>query len=387
MAKILYVMGIRIPDEVRAEKVCRALLKDGHEVTVLSRWFKGAPEREVYQGVTILRVGKHLPFWRSNPLSINPFWQKEILSAARQTGAQILITREMLIAEASANVAHTLGIPALIDMAENYPGAMRGWKKYQSKFILRLLVNTLHVPDWIEKRAVQASDGIIIVCNEQIERLHRAYGTSPENMVLVQNTPELELFEHVTKTCVSPPRVFAHHGYFTLDRGLEALGRGFILAASELPDISLLLAGIGETYDDVRAIVDISAIRDRVEFSGEFKLTSRAELYSKVDVGVMPYAADENFNFTIPNKLFDYMACGKPVIVSEAVPMKRVVLETGAGIVADCSTPEKIAAAIRRMRHADVQKMSENGRKAAEKKYNWAVDSERLCKFVRKFIA
>ncbi len=35
MAKILYVMGIRIPDEVRAEKVCRALLKDGHEVTVL----------------------------------------------------------------------------------------------------------------------------------------------------------------------------------------------------------------------------------------------------------------------------------------------------------------------------------------------------------------
>lgn len=387
MAKILYVMGIRIPDEVRAEKVCRALLKDGHEVTVLSRWFKGAPEREVYQGVTILRVGKHLPFWRSNPLSINPFWQKEILSAARQTGAQLIITREMLIAEASANVAHTLGIPALIDMAENYPGAMRGWKKYQSKFILRLLVNTLRVPDWIEKRAVQASDGIIIVCDEQIERLHRAYGTSPENMVLVQNTPELELFEHVTKTCGSPPRVFAHHGYFTMHRGLNRLVEGFIQVAEEQSDILLTMPGTGETFDEIAAIREQSSVRDRIELSGAYPLRDLAVLYDGIDVGMLPYTPDEHMNHTIANKLFDYMACGKPVIVSEAVPMKRVVLETGAGIVADCSTPEKIAAAIRQMRHADVQKMSENGRKAAEKKYNWAVDSERLCKFVRKFIA
>ncbi|MFN8360720.1 MAG: glycosyltransferase family 4 protein [Candidatus Kapaibacterium sp.] len=387
MAKILYVMGIRIPDEVRAEKVCRALVKDGHEVTVLSRWFDGAPEREVYQGVTILRAGKHLPFWRSNPLSVNPFWQKEILVAARETGAQLLITREMLIAEASARVGQKLGIPALIDMAENYPGAMRGWKKYQSKFILRLLVNTIKIPDVIEKRAVQSSDGIIIVCDEQVERLHQAYGMAKDNMVLVQNTPELELYEDVTKTCAAPPNVFAHHGYFTLDRGLEALVRGFMITAEEFADTSLLLAGIGETYREVKAIAESTALRGRISFPGEFKLTSRAALYSQIDVGIMPYAADENFNFTIPNKLFDYMACGKPVIVSEAVPMKRVVEETGAGIVADCSSPDKIADAIRKMRGADVAKMSENGRKAAEKKYNWAVDSERLCKFVRKFIA
>ncbi len=380
-------MGVKIPDEVRAEKICRALVRDGHEVTVLSRWFAGALEREVYQGVTILRVGKGLPGWRSNPLSMNPFWKKSIFKAAQETQAQLIITREMLIAEASANVGRKLGIPTLIDMAENYPGAMRGWKKYQSKFYLRFLVNILKLPDYIEKRAVQTSDGVIVVCDEQVERLHQAYGMAVENMVLVQNTPELELFEQVDKTCSSPPKVFAHHGYFTLDRGLEALTEGFIEVAAEFPDIELLLAGIGETYEDVRAIAEASVVRGRMAFPGEFKLTSRAELYAQVDVGVMPYDADENFNFTIPNKLFDYMACGKPVIVSNAVPMKRVVEETGAGIVADCSSPQKIAAAIRRMRGSDVAAMSEKGRIAAEKKYNWAVDSERLCKFVRKFIA
>ncbi len=387
MAKILYVLGVKIPDEVRAEKICRALVRDGHEVTVLSRWFTGALEREVYQGVTILRVGKGMPGWCSNPLSINPFWKKSIFKAALETQAHLIITREMLIAEASANVGRKLGIPTLIDMAENYPGAMRGWKKYQSKFYLRFLVNTLKIPDSIEKRAVLTSNGVIVVCDEQVERLHQCYGMAVENMVLVQNTPELELFEQVDKTCVLPPKVFAHHGYFTLDRGLEALTKGFIEVAVEFPDIELLLAGIGETYEDVRTIAASTASKARITFPGEFKLTSRAELYAQVDVGVMPYNADENFNFTIPNKLFDYMACGKPVIVSTAIPMKRVVEETGAGIVADCSTPEKIADAIRRMRNSDVQKMSENGRKAAEKKYNWAVDSERLCKFVRKFIA
>ncbi|MBK9249482.1 MAG: glycosyltransferase family 4 protein [Ignavibacteria bacterium] len=387
MAKILYVMGVKIPDEVRAEKVCRALIKNGHEVTVLSRWFDGAAEREIYQGIIIRRVGKNIPFWQSNPLSINPFWKKAIFNAAKETQAELIITREMLIAEASANVGRTLAIPTLIDMAENYPGAMRGWKKYQSRLILRLLVNNVKVPDLIEKRAVQASDGIIIVCDEQIDRLHHEYGIEKENMVVVQNTPELELFEKVTKTCSMPPKVFAHHGYFTLDRCLETLALGFIKASSDYSDIQLLLAGIGETYNDVRAIADMSAVSNRIFLKGEFKLTSRAELYNQVDVGIMPYAADENFNFTIPNKLFDYMACGKPVIVSEAIPMKRIVEETGAGIVADCSTPAKIAKAIQQMIDSDVAAMSEKGRIATEKKYNWAVDSERLCKFVRKFIA
>ena len=386
MANILHVLGVRLPDEVRAEKICRALVQDGHTVTVLSRWFPNLPEREEFQGYTVLRFGKNVKSWQRLPISFNPFWKNAIERAVTDCKPDLIITREMLLAGASNSIAKKKSIPTVIDMAENYPGAMRGWKQYQSRLLSRFAVNTLRLPDKLEKNAVLGSDGIIVVCDEQIERLNNLYGFPVDCIELVQNTPELKTFSKIRKGCSQPPFVFGHHGLFTLDRGLENLVRGFEIAANELPSIRLQLYGKGETYNDINRIISSSVHKDRMEIHGEYPLSMLPEIYSKVDVGVLPYFPDENFNMTIANKLFDYLSCGKPVIVSEALPMKRIIEETKAGISTDCSTPDKIASAIKQIYYSNLQEMSENGQKFAEKKYNWAVDSKRLCKFAKKFI-
>ncbi|MBI3260402.1 MAG: glycosyltransferase family 4 protein [Ignavibacteriae bacterium] len=386
MANILYVLGVRLPDEVRAEKICRALVQDGHKVTVLSRWFPNLPEREEFQGYTVLRFGKNIKSWQRLPISVNPYWKDAIEKTVVECKPDLIITREMLLSGASNIIAKKISVPSVIDMAENYPGAMRGWKQYQSRFISRFAVNTLRLPDRLEKSAVLGSDGIIVVCDEQTRRLNSLYQYPVDQIVLVQNTPELETFSTIRKGCNQPPVVFGHHGLFTLDRGLENLVRGFELAANDLPTIRLELYGKGETYEDIKRIISASVHRDRMEIYGAYPLAMLPEIYSKVDIGVLPYFPDENFNMTIANKLFDYLSCGKPIIVSEALPMKRIIKETGAGICTDCSTPEKIAAAIKHIYHSNLGEMSENGQKFAKKKYNWAVDSERLCKFAKKFI-
>lgn len=379
-------MGVQLPDEVRAEKICRALVADGHQVTVLSRWFPQMPEREEFQGYTVLRFGKNIKSWQRSPVSMNPFWKQAIERAVSESKPDLIITREILLADASNQVAHKKSLPSLIDMAENYPGAMRGWKKYQSRFVSRFAVSTLRLPDIIEKRALDRADGVIVVCDEQVQRLNSTYGYPVEQIELVQNTPELDTFASVRKGCTVPPRVFGHHGFFTLDRGLENFTRGFELVAKELDNIRLTLYGKGETFEDVKKVLVESQVHDRIELHGEYPLSSIADLYGKCDIGILPYIPNEHINTTIANKLFDYMACGKPVIVSEAKPMKRIIGETGAGISADCSTPEKIARAIKLILSSNLTEMSENGQKFAKKKYNWAVDSERLCKFVMKFI-
>ncbi len=386
MAKILYVLGVQLPDEVRAEKICRALVADGHQVTVLSRWSPQLPEREEFQGYTVHRFGKNIKSWQRSPVSMNPFWRQAIEREVLEYKPDLIITREILLAGASNQIAHRNSIPSLIDMAENYPGAMRGWKKYQSHFLKRIAVNTLRLPDVMEKRALDEADGVIVVSDEQIQRLNSTYGYPLEKIELVQNTPELETFASVRKGCATPPRVFGHHGFFTLDRGLENFTKGFELAAKELVDIHLALYGKGETFEEVKKVSVNSKVSNRIELHGEYPLTSIADLYSKCDIGILPYIPNEHINTTIANKLFDYMVCGKPVIVSEAIPMKRIIEETGAGISADCSTPEKIARAIKLIYNSNLSEMSENGQKFAKKKYNWAVDSVRLCKFVMKFI-
>ncbi len=386
MANIMYVLGVRLPDEVRAEKICRSLVADGHKVTVLSRWFPPMKEREEYSGYTVVRVGYGLQEWKGLPISMNPYWNRSIEREVENFQPDMIITRDILLANMSNRIARQKSIPSLIDMAENYPGAMRGWKKYQSRFITRFAVNTLRLPDKLEKKAVLGSDGILVVCDEQAERLNSVYQYPLNQIELVLNTPELETFSTIRKGSSIPPVVFGHHGLFTLDRGLENFVRGFELAANELPLIRLDLFGKGETYNDINSIISASPHRDRMVIQGEYPLSKLPEIYNNVDIGVMPYFPDENFNMTIANKLFDYICCGKPVIVSEALPMKRIIKETGAGICTDCSTPEKIADAIKQIYHSNLEEMSEKGQNFAKKKYNWAVDSERLCKFAKKFI-
>ena len=386
MASILYVLGVKLPDEVRAEKICRALVKDGHSVTVFSRWFPYMKEREEYQGYSVVRFGKNLKSWQSSPVSFNYFWQHALKQEVKRITPDLIITREILLAGASNQIARQKSIPSLIDMAENYPSAMRSWKKYQTNCISRYAVNTLRFPDLLEKRAVAEADGIIVVSNEQLQRLQKNYNYPIENIEIVQNTPELLIFDKVKKGCNSPPKIFGHHGYFTLNRGLENLVRGFELAATVLPDIQLCMHGTGETFEDIEQLISKSTFKERIELHGEYNLSQVAEIYEHTDIGILPYRPDEHINTTIANKLFDYLACGKPVIVSEAIPMRRIIEETGAGICADCSTPESISTAIQQISTANVAEMSQNGQKFAEKKYNWAIDSERLCKFVLKFI-
>ncbi|MBS1536882.1 MAG: glycosyltransferase family 4 protein [Bacteroidetes bacterium] len=386
MANILYVLGVKLPDEVRAEKICRSLVADGHTVTVLSRWYPSMAEREVYHGYTVARFGKNLKSWQSSPVSVNPNWKKAIKQEVQRFSPDIIITREILLAGASNQIARQNSIPSLIDMAENYPAAMRGWKKYQSRFLSRFAVNTLKLPSLLEKHAVSGADGIIVVCDEQVQRLVKNYNYPHDNIVVVHNTPELQIFDSVKKGSSTPPKVFGHHGYFTLERGLENFVLGFELAASVLPEIQLSLHGTGETYLDVENIISNSSFKDRIELNGEYSLSKIAEIYQNSDIGVLPYIPNAHISTTIANKLFDYIACGKPVIVSEASPMRRIIEETGAGICADCSTPESISKAIQKIFSSNIAEMRENGQKFAKKKYNWAVDSERLCKFVLKFI-
>jgi len=101
---------------------------------------------------------------------------------------------------------------------------------------------------------------------------------------------------------------------------------------------------------------------------------------------VLPFATTDHINRTIANKLFDYMGAGKPVIVSEAPPMVRIVNQEKCGIVADCQTHESIAMAIAGLDGHDCHCLGENGMRAAKSKYNWSIDSANMVKFIERFI-
>lgn len=81
-----------------------------------------------------------------------------------------------------------------------------------------------------------------------------------------------------------------------------------------------------------------------------------------------------------PQKQFEYMACGKPIIASNLKEIAKIVNEEKCGIVVDPSSPIDIAnAIIYLIEHPEeAKKMGENGRKAVEEKYNWEIMEKRL---------
>lgn len=386
MSKILYIFPKPYPWDVRAEKICQALSDRGFEVCIAARYDNESTAEERIGTLQVLRIGKNQPRCASVPLNINPLWKRSLQEIVRRIKPAIIITREMFLARTAAELARPAGIAALMDMAEHYPAAMRDFKKYNRNPLMKFFVKGLKLPDLVEAQCVPLMDGIMTVCDEQNDRLHTAYGVPPEKLQVVHNTPDLAWFAGVGKKSTKTPRVFGHHGYMSGDKRLDLLVRGFLLAAKSDKDIELLLAGSGDCVEDLLGIVRNSKYRDRIRLTGPYRHEELAAILGTIDIGVLPYQVSEFNNHTIHNKIFDYFAAGKPVIVSPARPLVRIVGETGTGIVLKSEEPAEMAETMLSMRSQDCSKYSENGLSAAENKYNWRVDSDNMISFVKRYL-
>lgn len=373
---ILYVVNAKVPEEIRAEKICSSLASLGHTVIIVCKWSGEQEVREYSHGYLISRIGKGTFLHACFPG--NPIWTRAIQHHIKEFTPDIIICREMIPMFSTVSAVNGRNIPIIVDMAEHYPAAMKEWKKYRTHPLSRLLVHTLPIPEMIESHAVKHADAIITVCEEQCQRLKLHYQFSEKAVFTVHNTPEKATFNKVSQGCRIPPMIFGHHGYFTLERNLANLVLGFDIAAKQFPSIELLLAGTGETFEDVAQLVKTVQSKNRIHLTGAYTAKDLTELYSRTDIGIVPYAEQEFRQFTLPNKAFDYMACGKPMISSRLQPMKRLLDETGAGIYGPCSTPEDIAQLIITMMHSDVRAMSQRGLQAFLDKYHWEKELEQL---------
>lgn len=385
-ASILYIWKSPYPWDVRVEKICTALRDAGHKVTILARCKEDQLRVEYINDIEIIRTGCGKNYFLSNPVSLNPLWKKSIREAIAKVKPDIIIPREIMLAEAAAMIARKFDIPVIMDMAEHYPAAMKSWKKYSDDLIRRFLVHQLNMPERTEKRCVPLMDGIITVCEEQNKRLNKEHDFPPESMQVVHNTSNIDAFGNVRKGSNTPPKVFGHHGWMSSDKNILDLVHGFDIAANKHKEIELLLAGDGEDFEEISRARENAKNKDRIFLTGRYSPKELPKILSRIDAGCMTYELNAFNEHTLHNKFFDYLACGKVLLCSETPPFKRVIKETGAGIAEDCSSPEKIADAIDKVMRSDAAKFSENAEQAANEKYNWDFDKGKLISFINTYL-
>lgn len=113
------------------------------------------------------------------------------------------------------------------------------------------------------------------------------------------------------------------------------------------------------------------------------------EVLGRSVAGIVTFHPLPNHIDAQPNKMFEYMSAGIPVIASDFPLWREIVVGNQCGLCVDPLDPEAIARAIDYLvEHPDhARQMGENGRRAVLEKYNWSVEERKLLAFYEELLA
>lgn len=118
----------------------------------------------------------------------------------------------------------------------------------------------------------------------------------------------------------------------------------------------------------------------RVTFYGQVGRQTILEIYGSSFAGIVNFLPAPNHEFSQPNKLFEYMAAGIPVIASNFQLWQDMVLPTNCGFAVDPSSPREIAEAINVLfkKPGLVGEMARSGKEAIRSKFSWDHEAQTL---------
>lgn len=207
--------------------------------------------------------------------------------------------------------------------------------------------------DAAHRRGVRSAE-LVIAANPSRARFLQEEGYHPRRPpVSVMNVGGMSSATggalHQTREDVGVPE----EAYLVIYQGWIAGGRhsvALVEAMARLEDrLHLLMVGDGPAMPAVRRRVQDLSLEGRVHLTGYLPKERVLELVAASDVGIVLYD-DRVLNnyYCAPNKLFDYLGAGIPVVASDLPEPRRVIEGTGVGVLVGGPAPEGIAAAIRR---------------------------------------
>jgi glycosyltransferase involved in cell wall biosynthesis len=384
------------PWDVRVEKVARSFTDAGHEVHLVARNRERRPERERLTEAEVYRLkpwpllGKRIGDATMFPAFFNPRWLSAITKTARASRAQVLLVRDLPLAPTAIWAARQLGIPVVLDMAENYPAMLRGRCELGVQRRTDVFVRNARAAAAVERWVLARIDHVLVVVEESRDRL-RDLGVGSDRITVVSNTPSLSRLTELAPKAHEDTNLLEliYLGLLEAPRGIGVMLDAVALARHAGVPARLTLLGDGRERDKFEARsrelgLDDSAVR----FLGRVPYADAVRLLQSADVGVVPHIASDHWNTTIPNKLFDYMAGGLAVLTSNAKPAARVVREAGVGVVFKDTDAIDCAAAIGKLANAEFRaRCGANGRSAVAARYNWERDAAMMLEAVDRVVA
>jgi glycosyltransferase involved in cell wall biosynthesis len=168
-------------------------------------------------------------------------------------------------------------------------------------------------------------------------------------------------------------------GGINIERGGEEL----IEAVSRLNNVSLLIAGGGDVINSLKDLASRLNCTDRVRFIDRMPWNKLMRYTKSADAGLtLDKDTNPNYRFSLPNKLFDYISAGIPVIAGDLAEVTKIIREYNCGLIIPEVTPDEIVKAVKKLTDdpENLNKLRQNAVNASGY-LNWETESEKVKKF------
>jgi glycosyltransferase involved in cell wall biosynthesis len=256
----------------------------------------------------------------------------------------------------------------------------------RKKFIYDIFdyyVDSFHVPNFIKSRierldhSVINSANAVILCSEQ--RVVQISGASPKRLEFIHNTPQ----SIPQSNFDLPPRVnnklkIVYVGILSKGRFLKEISN-FIINNSH---VELHIGGFGEYSQYFQ---ELAGDYENIYFYGKIPYEQTILLEKSCDIITAIYDPDvKNHYYAAPNKFYEALMLGKPVIMVKNTGMSDLVSKYDIGEVIDFNI-ESFRQAIKNLesRRYEWEDMSRRMRKIYVEKYSWTEMERRLTELYR----
>ena len=366
--------------QTRIFEFAKNLSRLGHQVTVIGefpnhphgimpeeyrgRWF----ERDSVAGFDVLRVWVYtsaVKNFKTRILFYLSFMLMAILGSLKLPAGYdvVLATSPPLFVAVSGYVISRIKRSRFVlDIRDLWPAAAVALGELSSPGIIRLA-------EKLEKVLYKKADRIVAVTQGFCSHI-RSLGISGNKISWIPNGTVTEIFAPnrvdtnlKEKLGLNGKLVVTFAGTHGIAQGLPAV-LDTARQLSERPDIAFFFIGEGPVKDHLLKLAETCAL-DNVIFHSQVPIDKIAPFINMSDILLVPLRNDGVFQTFIPSKMFDFMACAKPILLSVPGEAKAILEKAEAGLFVEPESPEAMAEAILRLGEDQElrRRMGESGRK------------------------
>lgn len=361
--KIVHMTSVHSPLDVRIfHKEAKTLVHAGLEVAVIAQYDKN----ETVEGIRILALPKiENRIRRILILNLRAFW----IGLRQKADVYHLHDPELMLVGMLLKLIK--GKKVIYDVHEDY-GKQILSKLYIPRIVRKELGFLVRITEYFCSKLFDA----IITATDDILRnfYHHKRAVSVKNFPIFTNFSIRRNNRNVENAVFC----LIYVGGLDEIRGITQIVKALEFVNSD-NQLKLTLCGDFYPTDYEWKLRSLDGFK-KVEYLGWLEPYEIPNLLEKHDAGIVCFLPEPNHLNAMPNKLFEYMAAGLPVISSNFPLWRDIVERNGCGICVDPLDPEKIAEAIKYlMVHPRSRKeMGETGRRMVLEKYNWEKEGMKL---------